>query len=211
MVDQHLQERFTRHCTDAAFGYATAATAAYAAFADRVLSFWASALQPSARQEPQQPTFAWSWPVPAPPPAPPPAWNPFAWAMPRSYAPRSPYTFGGSSAIANPFTAMNPFAANPFAAWLGMFPFAANPAAWPMASMFMASGVPRSVAWPAAEANVAAMEAVDVAAVTVRKAFSSYRTDGGHASAQQGWPAAHLLMLAVLTPLSVGAMFTNGR
>jgi len=56
-----------------------------------------------------------------------------------------------------------------------------------------------------------AMEAVDVAAVTVRKAFSSYRTDGGHASAQQGWPAAHLLMLAVLTPLSVGAMFTNGR
>ena len=103
---------------------------------------------------------------PAPQPAPPPAWNPFAWAMPQSYAPPSPYTFGGSSAIANPFTAMNPFAANPFAAWLGMFPFAANPAAWPMASMFMASGVPRSVAWPAAEANVAAMEAVDVATVT---------------------------------------------
>ena len=71
--------------------------------------------------------------------------------------------------------------------------------------------VPRSVAWPAAEANVAAMEAVDVATVTVRKAFSSYRTDGGHASAHQGWPAAHLLMLAVLTPLSVGAMFANGR
>ena len=37
-----------------------------------------------------------------------------------------------------------------------------------MASMFMASGVPRSVAWPAAEANVAAMEAVEVATVTVR-------------------------------------------
>ena len=210
MVDQRLQERFTRHCTDAAVGYATAATAAYATFADQVLSFWASALKPAARQEPQQPTFAWSWPVPAPQPAPL-ACNPLAWAMPQCYAPPSPYTFGGSSAIANPFTAMNPFVANPFAAWLGMFPFAANPAAWPMASMFMASGVPRSVAWPAAEANVAAMEAVDVATVTVRKAFSSYRTDGGHASAQQGWPAAHLLMLAVLTPLSVGAMFTNGR
>ena len=49
MVDQHLQERFTRHCTDAAFGYATAATAAYAVFADQVLSFWADALQPSDR------------------------------------------------------------------------------------------------------------------------------------------------------------------
>ena len=92
-----------------------------------------------------------------------------------------------------------------------MLPFAATPASWPMAWMFMASGVPSSVAWPAAEANVAAMEAVDVATVGVRQAFSSYRTDGGHASAQQGWPAAHLLMLAVLTPLSVGAMFANGR
>ena len=198
MVDQHLQERFTRHCTDAAFGYATAATAAYAAFADQVLSFWANALQPSNRREPQQPAFPWIWPVPAAPSAPP-AWNPFAWAIPQSFAP-SPYPFGGASA-----------AANPFAAWLGMFPFAATPAAWPMACMFMASGVPRSVAWPAAEANVAAMEAADVAAVSVRQAFSSYRTDGGHASAQQGWPAAHLLMLAVLMPLSVGAMLANGR
>lgn len=198
MVDRHLQERFTRHCTDAAFGYATAATAAYAAFADQVLSFWANALQPSNRHEPQQPALAWSWPVPAAPPAPP-AWNPFAWALPQSFAP-SPYSLGGSSA-----------AANPFAAWLGMFPYAAAPAAWPMAFMFMASGVPRSVAWPAAEANVAAMEAVDVATVSVRQAFSSYRTDGGHACAQQGWPAAHLLMLAVLTPLSVGAMLVNGR
>jgi len=198
MVDQHLQERFTRHCTDAAFGYATAATAAYAAFADQVLGFWANALQPSNRREPQQPAFAWSWPVPASQPAPP-VWNPFAWALPQSFAP-SPYSFGGSSAAANPFTA-----------WLGMFPFATAPAAWPMACMFMASGVPRSVAWPAAEANVAAMEAVDVATVTVRQAFSSYRTDGGHASAQQGWPAAHLLMLAVLTPLSFGAMLANGR
>ena len=198
MVDQHLQERFTRHCTDAAFGYATAATAAYAAFADQVLSFWVNALEPSNRREPQQPAFAWGWPVPASQAAPP-VWNPFAWAAPQSFA-ASPYSFGGSGV-----------AANPFAAWLGMFPFAATPAAWPMAYMFMASGVPRSVALPTAEANVAAMEAVDVAAVSVRQAFSNYRTDGGHANAQQGWPAAHLLMLAVLTPLSVGAMFANGR
>ncbi len=198
MVDKHLQERFARHCTDAAFGYATAATAAYAAFADQVLSFWANALQPSDRREEKQPAFAWAWPVPAPQPAAP-AWNPFAWALPQNAA-SSPYSFGGSSA-----------AMNPFAAWLGMFPFAAAPAAWPMAYMFMASGVPRSVAWPAAEANVAAMEAVDVATVSVQQVFSSYRTDGGHASVQQGWPAAHLLMLAVLTPLSLGAILANGR
>ena len=188
MVDQRLQERFTRHCTDAAFGYATAATAAYAAVADQVLSFWADALKPSDARTPQQPAFAWSWPAPQPAPV----WNPFTWGAPQSFAP-------------------SPYSANPFAAWFGMFPFAANPAAWPMACMFMASGVPRSVAWPAAEANVAAMEAVDVATVSVRQAFSSYRSDGGHATAQQGWPAAHLLMLAVLTPLSVGAMLANGR
>ena len=199
MVEKHLQERFTRHCTDAAFGYATAATAAYAAFADQVLSFWANALRPADRRE-TQPTLPWSWPVPAPVAQPvAAAWNPFAWAVPQSSAP-SPFTFGSSSAAANPFTA-----------WLNMFPLAAAPAAWPMAYMFMASGIPRSVAWPAAEANIAAMEAVDVATVSVRQAFSSYRTDGGHASAQQGWPAAHLLMLAVLTPLSLGALLANGR
>jgi hypothetical protein len=198
MVEKHLQERFARHCTDAAFGYATAATAAYAAFADQVLSFWTNALKSPDRRETQAMSPAWSWPWPVPQPATP-AWAAFPWAIPQGFAaPSSP--FGAPGAAANPFTA-----------WLGMFPFAAAPAAWPMACMFMASGVPSSVAWPAAEANVAAMEAVDVATVTVRQAFSSYRTDGGHASAQQGWPAAHLLMLAVLTPLSVGAMFANGR
>ena len=223
MVDPHLQERFTRHCTDAAFGYTAAAAATTSAvappgqrvlggpqppapggaFADQVLSFWADALQPS-RSGAAAPTALtpWSWPVPARQEVPPLAFNPFAWAAPQSYAPQSyapmPYAFGGAGA-------------NPFAAWLGMFPFAAPPAAWPMAFMFMASGMPRSVAWPAAEANLAVMEAADVAAVSVRKVFSSYRTDGGHSTAQQGWPAAHLMMLAVLVPLNIGAMLTSLR
>jgi len=203
MVDPHLQERFTRHCTDAAFGYTAAATAAYAAFADQVLSFWADALQPSRSGAAASTALTpWSWPVPARQEVPPLTFNPFAWAAPQSYAPQSyapmPYAFGGAGA-------------NPFAAWLGMFPFAAPPAAWPMAFMFMASGMPRSVAWPAAEANLAVMEAADVAAVSVRKVFSSYRTDGGHSTAQQVWPAAHLMMLAVLVPLNIGAMLTSLR
>jgi hypothetical protein len=198
MVEKQLQERFARHCTDAAFGYATAATAAYAAFADQVFGFWADALKSPERRETRASPSAWGWPWPMAQPATS-AWAPFAWAMPQGFpAPTSPFGMPGTTS-------------NPFAAWLGMFPFAAAPAAWPMAYMFMASGMPSSVAWPTAEANVAAMEAVDVATVTVRQAFSSYRTDGGHASAQQGWPAAHLLMLAVLTPLSVGAMLANGR
>lgn len=199
MGEHHLQERFTRHCTDAAFGYATAATAAYAAFADQVLSFWSQALQPS-RREPEQKAFPWGWPVPAAQPAPVPVWNPWAWATPQSFA-MQPFAFGFPAAQANPFVA-----------WFNMFPFATMPASWPMANMFIASGVPRSVAWPAAEANVAAMEAVDVATNSVRNAFASYRTDSGHATAQQAWPAAHLMMLAVLAPLTLGAsMLSNGR
>ena len=40
MIDPDLQQRFARRCTDAAFGYSTAGTAAYAAMADQVLNFW---------------------------------------------------------------------------------------------------------------------------------------------------------------------------
>ena len=42
-VNTELQTRFARSCTDAAFGYARAASAAYAAMADQTLDFWATA------------------------------------------------------------------------------------------------------------------------------------------------------------------------
>jgi hypothetical protein len=86
--------------------------------------------------------------------------------------------------------------------------------AWPMAFMLMASGVPHSVAWPAAEANAAAMDAADAAAVTVRQVFASYQTDGGHASSSQAvsWPGSDKLMaLAALLPLSVGALLMGAH
>ncbi len=99
-----------------------------------------------------------------------------------------------------------------FSAWLGMFPcYAAPPAAWPMAFMMMASGVPRSVAWPTAEANIAVMEAADVAAVSVQKVLASYRSDGGHAVTRQSWPPTQFMMLAMLLPFSVGTMLTTLR
>lgn len=100
-----------------------------------------------------------------------------------------------------------------FAAWFNMFPYAAPSAAWPMAFMMMASGVPRSVAWPTAEANVAAMDAADAAAVSVREAFASYRSDSGYAVAQQSsWPPVQMMMLAAaLIPLNINAMLTAFR
>ena len=84
MIDPDLQQRFARRCTDAAFGYSTASTAAYAAMADQVLNLWSSVLQPPAtkRQPEPQPASLWNWPVPLQPAAPEPPsmplFNPFA-------------------------------------------------------------------------------------------------------------------------------------
>jgi hypothetical protein len=196
MLDLQLQERFMRRCADAAFGYTAATTAAYATFADQVLDFWAGVLNPS-RRDSAASGAAWSWPVPARQELPSLPFVPFAWAAPRrEHAPMG-YPFAASYA--------------PFSAWLGMFPLAAPPAAWPMAFMLIASGVPRSVAWPAAEANVAVMDAADAATVSAQQVFSSYRTDGGHSVARQFWPPAHLMMLAALMPLNINAMLATLR
>jgi hypothetical protein len=199
MLDTRLQERFTRGCTDAAFGYTAATTAAYAAFADQVFGFWAGVLEPDRRQPAPVPTTVWGWPVPAPrqEPAILPFF-PFAWATPQRQSAPAIDPFAGANAA--------------FSAWLDMFSYAAAPpAAWPMAFMLIASGVPRSVAWPTAEANVAVMDAADAAAVSVQRVMSSYRSDGGHAVARPSWPPTHFMMLAMLVPLNVSTMLTSLR
>jgi hypothetical protein len=93
-----------------------------------------------------------------------------------------------------------------------MFPFTGPSAAWPMAFMMMASGVPRAVAMPTAEANVAVMDAADAASASVRKAFSSYHSDSGHAaSTRHAWPPAQYMMLAAMMPLGFGPMLASMR
>jgi len=209
MIDTKLQERFTRSCTDAAFGYTAATTAAYAAWADQVFDFWSQMLQPPAPPKPEPQTF-FGWPLPLAAPAPKPALptpNPmaaFGWPVPQW--PAAP--------AASPFPFPAP-GANPYVAMFNMFPFAAAPVgpAWPMAFMMIAAGMPQSVAWPTAKANVAVMDAADVAAASVQKAFSSYRSEGGHAAAtaRSGWPVANLMMLAVLIPLNINAVMSAMR
>ena len=76
----------------------------------------------------------------------------------------------------------NPFA--PFTLWMKAWPLEGNPAAWPMAFAMMGAGVSRSVAYPLAEANTAAIDAVATAGKAVDDSFSSYRSNGGHANAQ---------------------------
>jgi hypothetical protein len=194
MLDTHLQERFARRCTDAAFGYTAATTAAYVALADQVFEFWAKVLTPPGPAAPAAKKETWSWPVPARQAAPPPPLWPFPWAAPM-FQP-APSAYSGLT---------------PYEAWFAMFPFAAPSPAWPLAFMLIASGVPRTVAWPTAEANVAAMDAADAAAVSVQKVFGGYRTDGGHGVVRQPWPPASLMMLAFLVPLNLGAMLSTFR
>ncbi len=233
MVDPKLHERFTRRSTDAAFGYGTAATEAYFALAGQVLDFWANVLSSDAPARPQTKRAATTLPVPAfgwpatqastavtpfwaaPAPAAQTMVDPFAifaaWA--NAFAgptAAAPYRASPQLPFANPFqmSAFQPWQ-NPWQAWLGATPFAAATPAWPMAFMMIAYGMPSSVAWPAAEANVAVIEAADAAAGTVRQAFSSYRTDGGHSARQ--WEPAQLMMLAAFLPMGLGAMLAQVR
>ena len=228
MLDPDLQQRFANRCTDAALGYSAASTAAYAAFADQVLNFWSAVLQPAA--QPQPASQLWNWPVPMAPPAPPPApqfnpFNPFDWMLPppKPAAPALPTNpWEAMSAFANAMsgalstmsaTPVRPLApaSNPMAAWLTTLPFASAPASWPMAFMMMSSGVPHTVAWPTAEANAAVLDAADAATQSIKQAFASYHTEGGHASTHGTWPPTDMLTLMAMVPLNVGTMFTALR
>lgn len=230
MLDRD-QQRFASRCTDAALGYSAASTAAYAAFADQVLNFWSSVLQPPAAK-PQPAAQLWNWPVPLAPPAPVPTpqfnpFNPFDWMLPAAPPPKP-----AAPLPTNPWEAMSAFAeamsgalsamsstpvrplapaANPMAAWLTTLPFASAPASWPMAFMMMSSGVPHTIAWPTAEANAAVLDAADAATQSIKKVFASYHGEGGHAASHGTWPPTEMLTLIAMLPLNVGTMFTALR
>jgi hypothetical protein len=226
MLDPESQQRFARHCTEAAFGYSAATTAAYAAFADQVLSFWSSVLQPP-KSEPQP--SLWPWPTPfAPLPAPaakpqlPALANPFLWALPQpAPTPRAPALPGNpwdalaqfAQVMSGALTAMAPTPvrpvstpANPMAAWLAACPFPMPTAAWPMAFMMMSNGVPHAVAWPTAEANAAVIDAADVARRSIKKTFASYQSESGHAAGGNVWPPVELMTLFAAVPMNIGTM-----
>lgn len=100
---------------------------------------------------------------------------------------------------------------NPMTAWLTTMPFASAPAAWPMAFMMMSNGVPHAIAWPTAEANVAVLDAADVARQSITKVFASYQTESGHASGGNAWPPSSMLTLMAMVPLNVGNLLTAMR
>jgi hypothetical protein len=169
-IDSELSQRFTKSCTTAAFGYARAASAAYAAFANQALDFWAQSAKP--RNDDYRPA------------------TPYLVTGPRTYRSAvAPASTPVTAAMPMDFVRMsNAWAESPlFApmrAWWGLFPLEGNPASWPMAYAMMTAGVPRAVALPAAEANMAAMDAAEAASTSIDRAFSSYRSESGFAVAQ---------------------------
>jgi hypothetical protein len=199
VLDTELQARFARSCTDAAFGYARAATAAYAAVATQTFEFWAKAASP-----------------PSPAPSMPNIWTsatrrgadqsaalPFGgWPNPalEFFKLPNPWTAGGQGSVA----AQMAFA--PVAAWWGMFPLSGNPASWPLAYVLMTAGVPSAVAWPTAEANTAAIDAAEAATDALNKVFASYRTDSGYAMAQVIGPR-QIMTAMMLAPLGASMTF----
>jgi hypothetical protein len=170
--DHELSTRFAKSCTTAAFGYAKAAQAAYATLADQALDFWSTAARAYTAGATSD-----------------------SGDLHLVTGPR-PYRSAVSSAHAVPSTpndflkistdwANSPMFA-PARAWWGLFPLQGNPSSWPMAYAMMSAGVPRAVAMPTAEANVAAMDAAQLAQQSISRTFSSYRSDGGHAVSPMG-------------------------
>lgn len=172
-----MSARAARSSSDAMTGYASAALAAYSELAAQSFSWWARALSPPAAED--EPRSWYRHPDAAartPQRAAMPAFSPFGW---------SPWTLPVQSAMPWLGASGMPRAMpNPFTLWLGAWPLQGNPAAWPMAFAMMSFGVSRQVAFPLANANVAAIDAVNVTGRLMEETFCTYRTDGGHASAQ---------------------------
>lgn len=176
MIEPKLQARFSRGCAMAAIDYTAAAQQAYFEATEQMLRFWSHALA-----EQKDPPRSWyrhpdaELPLAAP------------WLDPRT--------------AFNPASVFQGLASAQARAWQSMMtaPWTLSPAAWPMAYMMMSSGVPQSVAWPTAEANVAAADAAQAATEAVEQAFSSYRSDGGHAVAQ-------IVMLPIKAGLAAAAL-----
>lgn len=196
MLDPALQLRFLDSCTQAALGYATASTAAYARLADQAVANWRMAIE-AALPEPAKPEPR-SWyrhPDSAERAVPP--WRRAPsngvgafWPMP--FWPQLASQTGPSDALAMMWSAP----------WRVDMPLAAMP----MALWMVALGVPRSVAEPTAKANLAALDAAQTAVATVEQAFANYRSESGHAVAQVIAPASLTKSVMSAAPMLVAAM-----
>ncbi|MEW5964907.1 MAG: hypothetical protein AB1749_15260 [Pseudomonadota bacterium] len=186
MLDPVAQARLYKSCTDAAFGYATAANAAYAQMAEQSMAFWRSAIEAALPPEPEAQPRSWYRHPDGPRRTTPPT----GMAMLPAFAWMSPATGRQAEAWAMLCTAP----------WRTDMPLGA----WPMALWMVALGMPQSVALPTARANAAALEAAQTAA-NAASTFVSFRSDSGHALAEVISPAKPLAAVTAMAPLGMMA------
>ena len=200
MLDGATQQKFVRGCTHAAAGYAAAATAAYTDLASQALDFWCMAFSglgeapaPADDDEAEEaPKTAWH-------PEPPfgmamSDWCAFPWLDPRRFE-----SMMQLNSTTPPFAAMMAFA--------NAVPLRGSSASWPFAQVMIESGVPRAVAWPAAEANAAVLEAADLASRDMRQVLANYHTENGFAGAvRSATPSLGVIMTALSLSVSPGLL-----
>jgi hypothetical protein len=176
MMDAPSQDRFAHGCAEATFGYAAATTAALTELTLRAFDFWSTALEGLVEQPELGPEAK---PYQAP-------------TAPATHDCEPP--FGMAMADWCPFPWMDQrrtrglgqidMSTSPVVAWMAManaFPLRGPATSWPFAQLMIESGVPRTIAWPAAEAHAAALDAADVASDQTLKVLASYQTEGGYA------------------------------
>ena len=195
-------QRIAQCTVQAGFGFATAAFVAQANLFGQALDFWSKTIETATKPTPAPKSWyrnpnARTSPKPTTSPA---TANAFAFPFAMLASPPSPTA---------PTIAFNPFA--PFAAWMTAWPPQGNPMAWPMAMAMMGAGVPRNVAYPLAEANTAAMDAAATASRVMEDSFSSYRSNGGHAStlvrvSEAGSGSAMSAWVMAMVPLALNFM-----
>lgn len=214
------QIRIAKSCTEASLGYAAATVAAYSEIVSSTLGVWADFARDMNRANEDTPARRASW-FRAPGEE---DRGRSSAARPRSLLrdePRGGDPFAWQNNMAMDVTSWwfaspwpkpqwSPFGATPFdplSAFMAFVPSpSASPAVWPGAFAMIAVGIPRSVAWPMAEANVAAMDAANRTVVAVREAFPAYRSDNGFASAQV-WSPESMMQLMLDAPVGPAAIF----
>ncbi len=184
MFDANSQARFNKSCTDAFVNYLHASSAAYQAMADNMLKMWGQSVDAmvegaqnagASASRSRDVGFRGNVSTGA-------GRGAAACMMPWAAVP-------GAMMQSNPLASFNAFNMpygmfSPFAPWLEMMKPFQSPA-WPMAVGMISVGVPEQVAWPTARGNMAAMNAFNLAADSLEKAFKSYQEgQGGPATAR---------------------------
>lgn len=191
MMSADKQVEIAKLAMEAVFGYAKAAINATSEATARSVAMWTEMAQAFAPRQPAR-DETWEW----------------------SGAPRRPRSTLLPAEGAKPALVADPFAAwsaiveasgkawferatpSPFA-WWAWTPQSAIPATWPWAYGMISSGVPGSVAWPMAEANVALLDAARKTAEATQAPFPAYHSGNGFVG--QVWPQPDLIKTMLAT------------